>query len=162
MRSFRKSSLTAVMVVLSALLLLPVLCLGAGTVTYTIQDALDGKARFITFSATADASAHTYPDTSTTIGETAGYWLCSMETDPGSTAPTDDYDITVKSALGTDLLGGAGANRDETNTEIAYPTIDSTSGQKGCVPINSALTLGISGNGVDSATTTIKLDLRRQ
>jgi len=57
---------------------------------------------------------------------------------------------------------GAGANRDTANTEIAYPTVDSTTGKKSCVPINSALTLGISGNSVDSATITIKLDLRRQ
>ena len=32
-------------------------------------------------------------------------------------APTDDYDITILDEDGVDVLLGAGANRDETNTE---------------------------------------------
>jgi len=84
-----------------------------------------------------------------------------METNPGSTAPTDDYDIVINTAGGVDILGGAGANRDTSTTETAYPTIDSTSGQKGCVPINSALSLVLSGNSVNNATVAIKLFLTR-
>jgi hypothetical protein len=44
-----------------------------------------------------------------------------MITDPGATAPTDDYDITLVDEDGIDALAGAGANRDTTNTEQVYP-----------------------------------------
>jgi hypothetical protein len=39
-------------------------------------------------------------------------------TNPGSTAPTDNYDIKVLDAEGVDLLNGDGANRDTSNSEI--------------------------------------------
>lgn len=145
--------------VLGAFLIIPILSYATGTVTYTVKDPLAGVSRVITFSVTGDSAAGTVPNTSTTVGETAGYWLCAMETDPGATAPTALYDITILSANGADLLGGAGANRSATVTEIAYPTIDSTSGQKGCVPINSALTLTVGNTSVNSATIEIKLFL---
>lgn len=43
-------------------------------------------------------------------------------TDPGATAPTDDYDITIVDAEGYDVMQGTGANRDTSNTETATPT----------------------------------------
>lgn len=65
--------------------------------------------------------------------------------------PTDDYDVTVLDEDGIDLLGGAGGNRDTTNTEGAtvttpldfsgtiYPTIANAGNAK-----SGAITLYIS------------------
>lgn len=99
----------------------------------------------------------------TTLSETdvLGYFLCSMETVPGSTAPTNDFDITLSTAGGFDILNGAGANLDSPTPNVVYPTIDSTTGQKGCVPVNSALTLSFSGNSVANATATINFFFTR-
>lgn len=38
-------------------------------------------------------------------------------TNPGSTAPTDNYDVTILDDDGYDVLMGAGADRDTANTE---------------------------------------------
>lgn len=140
------------------MLLIPAVALSVGTGTYTTSynpdQATNYKTKILTVSITDDTAGTTVALAETDV---LGYFLCSMETNPGGTAPTDDYDIVINTAGGADLLGGAGMNRDQTNTEIAYPTIDSTSGQKGCVPINSALSLVLSGNSVNNATVAIKL-----
>jgi hypothetical protein len=140
------------------MLLIPAVALSVGTGTYTTSynpdQATNYKTKILTVSITDDTAGTTVALAETDV---LGYFLCSMETNPGATAPTDDYDIVINTAGGADLLGGAGANRDAANTEIAYPTIDSTSGQKGCVPINSALSLVLSGNAVNNATVAIKL-----
>lgn len=144
--------------ILSAIILLilaPVTAMAAGTATYTITQP-DQKTAIVAIAVTDDTAG-------TTLSLTGfeGYFLCAMETNPGSTAPTDDYDIVINTAGGFDILGGAGANRDTANTEVAYPTIDSTTGQKGCVPINSTLSFVLSGNSVNGGTTAVKLFLMR-
>ncbi len=48
--------------------------------------------------------------------------IVRMATNPGSTAPTDDYDITLVDADGIDLLAGEGADRDTTVSEQVIPT----------------------------------------
>ena len=154
--------------ILSAIILLilaPIMAMGAGTGTYTtsyntVWDNTSSlaKIKVLTVSITDDTAGTTV---ALAENDVLGYFLCSMETNPGATAPTDDYDIVINTAGGADLLGGAGANRDTANTEIVYPTIDSTSGQKGCVPVNSALSLVLSGNAINNATVAIKLLLVR-
>ena len=47
--------------------------------------------------------------------------LMRVVTNPGATAPTDDYDITLKDQDGLDILAGGGANRDTANTEEFTP-----------------------------------------
>ena len=51
--------------------------------------------------------------------------VVSLLTNPGATAPTADYDITITDADGYDVLQGAGANRHTTNTEQTVPTAKS-------------------------------------
>lgn len=46
--------------------------------------------------------------------------IIAVETDPGTTAPTDNYDITITDSKTCDIMGGALANRDTANTERAY------------------------------------------
>lgn len=51
--------------------------------------------------------------------------VLALVTDPGATAPTDDYDVTITDSEGYDVLQGAGANRDTANTETAVPAATS-------------------------------------
>lgn len=49
--------------------------------------------------------------------------LIKVVTDPGATAPTDDYDIAITDEEGADVLGASIAglgNRDTANTEVVY------------------------------------------
>lgn len=70
-----------------------------------------------------------------------GYYgkVLALVTDPGATAPTDNYDITITDAEGYDVMQGAGANRDTANTETAVPTTDS--------PAFGPLTINITNAG---------------
>ena len=43
--------------------------------------------------------------------------LLFFVTDPGATAPTDNYDIVITDNNSVDVLAGAGANRDTSTTE---------------------------------------------
>ena len=45
-------------------------------------------------------------------------------TNPGATAPTDNYDIVVNDADSVDVAAGVLANRDTANSEQAYPAAD--------------------------------------
>ncbi len=82
--------------------------------------------------------------------------LLAIETNPGTTAPTDNYDITITNADGTDVLQGVGANRDTANTEIAAIVYSGTAIHP---PVckSDVLTLNVAGNSVNGATTKIKL-----
>ena len=74
--------------------------------------------------------------------------LAHFVTDPGSPAPTDNYDLTLLDAYGVDILGGEGVNRDTANSEQGIPAIKS--GIYGDRIIDTALTFTIAGAG-DSA-----------
>jgi hypothetical protein len=82
-----------------------------------------------------------------------GWYLVQAETNPGTTAPTDNYDITLVSTGGIDIGCAKLMNRDETNTErvsvssatLVYPMV-----------IDS-FTFTLSGNAVNGATGTLKL-----
>jgi hypothetical protein len=63
-------------------------------------------------------------------------------------APTDDYDITITDEDGTDILMGAGANRDTTNTEQVLAS------SLGCVA-NDKLTINVAAAGNAKQGTTI-------
>ena len=55
--------------------------------------------------------------------------IARLDTNPGATAPTDNYDVTlVDDITGLDILGGAGANRDTSTTESVVPTLLTTLG----------------------------------
>jgi hypothetical protein len=88
---------------------------------------------------------------SDTVNGILGY-VVRVITDPGATAPTDDYDITLTDAYGCDVMGGALADRDTTATEQAMPIIGGAS--TGALVLDS-LTVNITGNSVNSATGTV-------
>ena len=116
---------------------------GSTTLThYTI-----GHVRRIVVDWVADAADATVPDT---LLPTIEGRLFELTTNPGGTAPTDNYDITLIDAEGIDRLQGVGANRDTANTESAIP-VYSGSTIHPVVSKTDALTLKIAGNAVNSA-----------
>lgn len=123
----------------------------AGTVTQT-DVKVYGNVRLLTFTCTADASAHTFPPTASTVDIDGFVFL--VVTDPGTTAPTDDYDITLTDANGVDIMGGELLNRDESNSEQAVPLIDGVFGSR---YVKGVLTINISNNSVNSAVVVVKI-----
>ena len=113
----------------------------------------------LTWTAHTDGSFTSTAITAATMTKLANYYLYEMETDPGSTAPTADYDIVITaSATGYsyDVLGGRGADRSATVTQSVLPA--NTTGSR-FAPVNGSdtWTLGISGNSQNGATGIIRL-----
>ena len=138
-------------------------------VQYAADNAGDPQ-RYLVITATftADASAATVPDlalAASTYGY-QGYSLIMLLTDPGTTAPTDNYDITVDEALvaggstvnTTDVMGGEAMNRDTATSEQAVPLVG---GVYGARAIMGGLTITVSNNSVNSATCAVALIFKR-
>lgn len=141
------------LLVVSVLLLVLAAPLGAaGTITQTHYTL--GSVRKVVFTCTADAANGSFP--ATAITEKFEGRLIALETNPGTTAPTDDYDIAITDAEGLDVLRGVGANRDTANTEVAAIVFSSTSVHP-VVDDTDTLTLAITNNSVNSATIVIVL-----
>ena len=102
---------------------------------------------------TSHASAGTV--TATGISGIEGKIL-RVVTNPGSVAPTDNYDITLSDIDGLDIFEGLGANRDTANSEEFVPYI-STYGQ---VVTQDDLSLAITNAG-NSKTGAIKIYLEK-
>lgn len=135
------------MKLLLGLLFFTQLALGAGTVTVSYTQLTTHK--LVSVSWVGDASGGSVPDT--VIG--LGGFVSKVVTNPGSTAPTDNYDLACGDPSDTalDVFGGALANRDQTNTEQVYPVISGAT-----MPVfASTCTLQLTNNSVNSATGTI-------
>jgi hypothetical protein len=143
----RRSALLAAVLLLAS----GPLVRAAGTCTVT-HNAI-GNVRTIVAACTADASDGSFPNT--TLPRFEGR-LLSIETNPGATAPQDNYDVTVEDAHGLDVLLGTGANRDTATTERAAVVFTSTSVHP-IVDDTDTLTLKVAGNNVNSAVTVIVL-----
>lgn len=91
----------------------------------------------------------------TVVSQSSAYYdgkVIWLATDPGATAPTDNWDLTVTDANGIDVLAGAGADRDTANTEyVAEASLGAVA--------NSKLTVNITNAG-DAKTGTIYLYIR--
>ncbi len=124
----------------------------AGTITQSHGKL--GAVRVITFAATADASDGSFPNTA--LADKIEGRLLALETNPGGTAPTDNYDVTLEDGEGFDVLEGVGANRDTANTEKAAIVVSGTSVHP-IVANSDALTLKLANNSVNSAGVVLKL-----
>lgn len=71
--------------------------------------------------------------------------LAHFVTDPGPTAPDDNYNFTLLDAYGVDILGGEGLLRDTINSEQGIPALKS--GVYGDRIIDTALTFTIDTAG---------------
>lgn len=129
----------------------------AGSVTVSRSMIEYGKGRSkrcekVSFAITADAADGSMPDTTVSL---AG-WLIKVVTNPGATAPTANYDLSLNDPLDTtfDALGAALNNRHTTNTEQVYPAI---AGSPGTVTAMTPFLAGdyvlkLANNIVNSAT----------
>lgn len=118
----------------------------AGTVT--IAHYAIGMVRRVEISWTADAADGSVPATALPAFEGR---LLALVTNPGSTAPTDNYDITLPAGIGDDRLQSVGANRHTTTTQSA-PVVYSGSTVHPWVDGDETLTFTLANNAVNSAT----------
>ena len=127
----------------------------AGTITEALTSGRP-PVKVVTLTCTADDSDGSYPATALSNiphGEIGGR-LLQIATDPGSTAPQSNYDVTVTEAGGADLLLGVGANRHTSSSEVA---IIESNGASAVYAGTDTLTLNIANNNVNSAGITIKI-----
>jgi hypothetical protein len=82
-------------------------------------------------------------------------WIFMVITNPGATAPQDNYDIYIKDEHGFDVMGGTLENRDTANTEQAFPIVVGTT--YGARFVDGSLTLDISNNNVANAVGVIDI-----
>lgn len=85
--------------------------MAAGTITLSSDIVAKGY-RVMTFAWTSDGSG----DVNGTAFGTQGI-LLRVVTNPGATAPDDNYDLTLLDADAVDVLEGAGADRDTANSQ---------------------------------------------
>lgn len=122
----------------------------AGSVTVTdltrVQQGRDQGIYKIEFNWTADSADGSVP--AKTSQEIDGLVFMAV-TDPGATAPTASYDITLTDSDSCDVFGGELANRSATAIEQASPLVGNFYGQR---YVKGTLTLNVTGNAVNSAT----------
>lgn len=123
----------------------------AGTIV--IAHTTIGHVRKVQATCTADAADGSFP--ATTLPSFEGR-LLAIATNPGATAPQDNYDVTLPNQHGHDVLQGCALNRDTSNTEQT-PVFYSGTGTHPAVAASDVLTLTIAGNNVNSAVTVVEI-----
>jgi hypothetical protein len=119
----------------------------------------NGKNFQVVFSFTGDSTNGTFVSTACSA-PIKGY-VTRVVVNPGSTAPTASYDITLTTTNnGEDIMGGKLADRSASDTEAMRP-YDSGSGTYGDVYVDGTVTLNISNNSINSATGTVTLYCER-
>ena len=132
-------------------LMCPAPAFAAGSVTQSLAHVSSGIF-MLTFSWTGDAVNGTVP--ATTSASAIDGFVFMVATNPGSTAPTDNYGITLTDSDGIDISGGELADRDTANSEDAPMESDSNVLQNGRF-VAGHLILTITGQSVVSATGTV-------
>lgn len=123
----------------------------AGTVVETHERK--GPIGVVEFTCTGDSSDGSFPQHELTT-KISGQ-LLALETNPGATAPTSNYDVALNDAEGLDVLHSQGANRHTSTTEkvsIVFGTYFHPP-----VSWDDTLTLAITGNSVASAGIVVRL-----
>jgi hypothetical protein len=136
------------------------LAVAAGSVTQKLECTKSGTLCEFTWAWTADASNASIPTSSMDnkyLETLKGYYIYIIRTNPGATAPTTLYDITLPDTSGVDLAGGMLANRSATATERVIPKIDTVNDIYGGSTIWTAPVLTITNNAVNSATGEVTL-----
>jgi hypothetical protein len=122
---------------------------GTVTTSYSPVYSSEGNTNMATLSFAWTTTSAGAASTTTSTSDTdliAGKYVTLVVTDPdGTSAPTDDYDITIKDTNGVDIVGGALANRDTANTEQTMPAI--LTGLYFPRPVATALTFAVAAAG---------------
>lgn len=122
---------------------------GVATVTgYEIIHVVNQRSRVILTITFVDDNAGTTLAINPVTYDITGWYLYSVETNPGATAPTDNYDITLIDSDGADLAGGTLMNRDTATTEFVNIGMSSI----GFPVIRGTFTFTLSGNAVVGGT----------
>ena len=141
------------------LLLLPSICLAAGSwATWEKRDWYPIGIRIVILEWTADAADGSVPlydtaDASALNSFIEGWNLYMILTDPGSTAPTADYDITMPDQYGIDVTGATLTDRSATASQQVVPLLNGTDGIYGGRTIDDiGFIVTLTGNSENSAT----------
>jgi hypothetical protein len=134
------------------ILLLPTFVFGAGSDVTETRSRHGSDIREIKLAWTADDSDGSVP--TETIEHISG-WIFYAVTNPGATAPTDNYDITITTAAdGQDIFGNELADRDTSNSEQVVPKIGNA---YGAVYVDDTLTFTLTNNSVNDAVGVLKI-----
>jgi len=108
--------------------------------TVTITEEKGSFIQKIAFAWTSENGGGDAGKATKTTSNTYSGEVVRLVTVPGTDAPSDNYGVQILDEDGTDILMGAGANRDEANTEQVLAS------SLGCVA-NDLLTLSVSAAG---------------
>lgn len=130
---------------------------GAGTLTQVLQKQGQTDIVTITVTFTGDASDGSVPFTTMLrngrdVQSTDGYSIVGVQTKPGATQPTANWDFALQNEDGLDLLADACINRSA--SAVQFCGTDPR-------PIHSAVSIRVTGNSVNSATGTITIFLTK-
>jgi hypothetical protein len=135
------------------------LALAVGSTSVVRKALPNGELVVVSF--VGDASGGTVPDRSLGL---YGY-VEKVVTNPGSTGPSANYDITLgdPSDSALDALASALLNRHTSTTEQVYPRIAGTIGTVSSFKpfLSGQYTLAIANTSVNSATGTIEIYLSK-
>lgn len=142
----------------------------AGTITGVLTRMITKLGRpsmaTLRLTCTADAANGSFPamvinplavDINNSSFDIRGLKLYSVKAIPGDTAPTDATDCTITDADGVDLLGGKGADLIDATSKTWVPFGPSTFALPAL--ITGDISINITNNSVNSAQTTIVLEL---
>lgn len=132
--------------ILILLLMLPACVLAGGSCAVT-YDSVATNMQAITWTWTGDATNGSVP--ATACDSIDGYVIMAI-TNPGTPAPTNDYDIALNDADGIDVMGGKLADRDTAGSEQAIPLLADTA-HYGNRWVSGTLTMAITNQSVASA-----------
>jgi len=117
-----------------------------GTCTYEWQrPSTSAPAGYIRYKWTSTSTGNVILSTTDYLAGRVGRFV----TNPGATAPSANYDITITDDDGVDILNGAGANRHTSNTETVFPIATGSIATTGYVAITFAgiLTFNVTNAG---------------
>lgn len=135
--------------ILAALLLVPGL-LNAMTAVQTHSNF--GKFKTLTIDVTTDAAGG---QERIALELPEGIILWYIETDPGSTAPTDDYDLAIYNGMHVDIMGTAANNRDTSTSEATGIYINSQYIYG--LPVQGPFELDQSGNSANAGIYRVRI-----
>ncbi len=139
--------LFCVLVLLLGLLFMPLSLFAAGSSNTGVGPTKIHEGYYVvTFTWVADDTNGTVPNA--TVNGIFGY-VVKVITDPGATAPTDNYDIVLNDKYSADVMGGELIDRDTAVTEQAVPKVGNAYGGS---LVNGPLTMQLTNNSVNSAT----------
>ena len=126
----------------------------AGSSITLTEHRLRGRIRYLHYSLVGDDASGAFP--TIVLPDGINGYLLMIQTDPGATAPTDNWDVTLIDGEGFDRLQTVGTNRDTANSEEA-PIVFSATALHPPVAYGETLTLTTAGNSVNDAIVEIFL-----